>query len=204
MRLIILGIQGSGKGVESQLIEERYKVKKISTGDLLRKETSRRTNLGKEISSYIDKGNLVPDELINRILKKHLPKDDFILDGYPRNLLQAKILDKIAKIDAAIYLEIPESEVYKRLALRLQCKKCGKIYGKNIPAPKSLICTCGNKLDKRQDDINIDSIKKRIELFKKETLPILEHYKAKLMRINGNQPVTPVFNDIKKELDKII
>jgi adenylate kinase len=203
MKLIILGIQGSGKGTESKIVAEHYKIKHISTGDLLREEQDKFTELGKEIKSFIDKGNFVPDELITKMLKSRLPKDNWILDGYPRNLQQAKTLDKITSITAAIYLEIPEQEVYDRLALRLQCKKCGKIYGKNIPAPDSGICQCGNKLERRQDDLEIALIKKRIKTFKEETLPILEHYKNKLITINGNQKVMPVFNDIRDALDNL-
>lgn len=200
MKLIILGIQGSGKGTEGKLIAELYGLKHISTGDLLRKEVIEKTELGKEISSYIDKGNLVPDELINKIFLKNLPKDKFILDGYPRNLSQAEFLEKVNPVEKVIFLELPEQEVYHRLGLRVQCKKCGAIYGLNVKPKKEGICDkCQSILERRKDETP-EAIKKRIDLFKKETLPLLKFYKSRVIRINGNQTVEAVFEDIKKLL----
>jgi len=202
MKLIILGIQGSGKGVQGKLIAEIFNLKHISTGDLLRNEISTQSELGKEISSYIDKGNLVPNSLINKIFFKHLPKDNFILDGYPRNKEQVEFLEKINPPDKIIYLDIQEKVVYERLAVRIQCKKCGTIYGKNKTPEKEGICDeCQSKLERRKDDSSDEAIKKRIDLFNQETLPILKFYDSRVIRINGNQSVEDVFEDIRKKLE---
>ena len=202
MKLIILGIQGSGKGVQGKLIAEVFNLKHISTGDLLRNEISSKSELAKEISSYIDKGHLVPDELINKIFLKNLPKDNWILDGYPRNKFQVEFLEKHNPPEKIIFLEIPEKVVYERLEIRVQCKKCGTIYGKNKIPLKSGICDeCGEKMERRKDDSSHEAIKKRIELFNRETLPILKFYKSRVVKINGNQTVEKVFEDIKNLLD---
>ena len=200
MKLLILGIQGSGKGTQSKLIAEHYNLKHISTGDLFREEIDKKSKEGKEISSYIDKGNLVPDELTNKVLQKNLPKDNFILDGYPRNLFQAKFLEKIKKPDKILYIELSEKEVIRRLSLRFQCKKCNILYGANKMPKKEGYCDiCNNILDKRRDD-NEEAIKQRINIFNKETLPLIDFYGEKVIRVNGKQTVEDVFRDIKKAL----
>ncbi len=200
MKLLIFGIQGSGKGTQSKLIAEEFRLKHISTGDLFREEIDKKSKEGREISLYIDKGNLVPDELTNRVLKKNIPKDNFILDGYPRNLFQAEFLDKINKLDKILYIKLSENEVMRRLSLRYNCKKCNIIYGANKMPKKEGFCdNCNKTLEKRKDD-NEDAIKKRINIFNKETLPLVDFYKDKLIEINGEQGVEDVFNDIKKAL----
>ncbi len=200
MKLLILGMQGSGKGTQSKLIAEKFKLKHISTGDLFREEMDKKSKEGKEISRYISKGNLVPDELTNKVLQKNLPKDNFILDGYPRNLLQAGFLEKISKPDKILYIELSEKEMVRRLSLRYQCKKCNILYGANkMPKRKGFCDICNKTLEKRIDD-NEEAIKQRINIFNKETLPLINFYKDKLIRINGEQSVEDVFEDIKKDL----
>ena len=200
MKLLIFGIQGSGKGTQSKLIAEEFRLKHISTGDLFREEIDKNSKEGKEISSYINKGNLVPDELTNKVLQKNLPKDNFILDGYPRNLFQAEFLEKINKPDKVLYIELSENEVIRRLSLRYQCKKCNILYGANKMPKKEGYCDiCNNILDKRRDD-NEEAIKQRINIFNKETLPLIDFYGEKVIRVNGKQTVEDVFRDIKKAL----
>ena len=200
MKLLILGIQGSGKGTQSKLIAEEFKLKHISTGDLFREEVQKGSREGKEIASYINKGNLVPDELTNKVLQKNLPKDNFILDGYPRNLFQAKFLEKLNKPDKIFDIELSENEVMRRLGLRYNCKKCNILYGANkMPKREGLCDICNGILERRKDD-NEEAIKQRINIFNKETLPLVDFYKDKLIKINGEQSVEDVFNDIKKAL----
>jgi adenylate kinase len=200
MKLLIIGIQGSGKGTQSQLISKKFKLKHISTGDLIREEISKKSKLGNQIKEYSEKGLLVPEEIINKLAKKNLPKNNFLLDGYPRNLNQVKFLDSITKIDKVIDLKLSEKEVLNRLSNRFQCPKCKTQYGLNqLPKKKGICDKCKEELIQRNDD-KPASIKKRIKIFKKETLPILKHYKEKVISINGNQSVEKVFEKIQEEL----
>ena len=196
MKLVILGIQGSGKGTQSKLISEYYKLKHISTGDLIRDEIKRGNQ---DIKKYSDQGLLVPDGIVNKLLEKHIPKDNWLLDGYPRNLEQAKLLEKFG-VDKVIFLKLSTSEVISRLANRFYCKICKEAYGLNNMPVKLGVCNlCGGNLGQRDDD-KIGAIKARIEVFKKETLPLLDFYKDKEMIIKANQSVEKVFEDVKKEL----
>jgi len=201
MKLIILGIQGSGKGTQSELISEKFHLKHISTGDLIRKEISEKTELGNKLKELISRGELASDKITNELLRKNLPKNNFLLDGYPRNLDQAKFLDSITEIDKVISLELSEKEVMKRLSNRFQCPNCKLQYGLNKMPKKEKRCDeCQTTLIQRTDD-KPEAIQKRIDIFKKETFPILEYYSDRIILINGNQTVERVFKDIEKELN---
>jgi len=205
MNLVFVGKQGSGKGTEAKIIAEKLNLQHISTGDLLRQAEG---ELRKEIDSYILKGNLVPDELILIILEKRIEKEDcnrgIILDGYPRNLKQAEMLDKIIKIDKVIDINISNEIARKRLNGRWNCNKCGSIYNSfTEPKPKILgICNkCKGKLSQREDDIDEALINKRLEIYRKDTSPILTHYKNKLIKIDGSGSVEEVTEKILEVLD---
>ncbi|MBI2630203.1 nucleoside monophosphate kinase [Candidatus Pacearchaeota archaeon] len=181
MKLIFLGIQGSGKGTQAKVISEKLKICHISTGDLLRNAPA---NLKQKIDSYVNSGKLVPDELIIEILKTKLNNEDckngFILDGFPRNLNQALELDKIIKIDKVIEIAISDNEALKRLTGRWNCKKCNLIYNVNTsPKPKvaGKCDVCYSGLYQREDDKE-EAIKKRIETYHKETFPLIRYYNA--------------------------
>ncbi|MFA5061363.1 MAG: nucleoside monophosphate kinase [Candidatus Pacearchaeota archaeon] len=195
MNIILLGVQGSGKGTQAKLISGKKRLTHISTGDLLRNTKGK---LKEQIDSYINKGNLVPDELMLKILKNKIDdcKKGFILDGFPRNLKQAEMLNKITKIDKVIEIFISDREAIERISGRRNCSKCGKIY--NIyksPKPKKdeLCDDCNVKLSQRADD-NIEAVKKRIETYHKETELILKLYPS--VRINGEQDIEKANKEI--------
>ncbi len=194
MRLIFLGPPGSGKGTHSKILSKKLGIRHISTGDLIREEEENETELGKQFKKYTEKGKLVPDELVIALLKKHLPKENFILDGFPRTLEQAKALESITRIDKVIVLEVDEKEIIARLTSRLQCPKCGRIYGKDLRPKEDEICdVCKVKLIRRTDD-KPEVIKERLELYKKETLPVIRYYEKKgiVKRVNANGSVEEV------------
>lgn len=197
MRLLFIGPQGSGKGTQAEIISEKLKIAHISTGDLFRELKG---YMKKKVDAYMNKGELVPDELTLDILKKRLSKKDckrgFILDGFPRDLNQAKLLDKIVKIDFAIEIKISDRESIKRISGRRICEKCGEIYNVNTsPKPKKKgICDMdGGKLYQRKDD-NKSALKKRLKIYHKQTEGILKHYNAK--KVNGKMSIERVTKKI--------
>jgi len=198
MKLLFVGLQGSGKGTQAKIISAKLKLKHISTGDLLRNTKGK---LKQEIDKYIKKGKLIPDKLMLKILKQKLPRDNFILDGFPRNIKQARMLDKIIKIDYVVDIEISDNTARKRLRGRWNCRRCGLAYNViTSPKPKRLgICDiCGGKLFQREDDINEEAVNKRLKIYHKETEPILQHYKA--IKINGEKSIKEVAQEILKKL----
>lgn len=205
-KILFIGIQGSGKGTQAAIVSKQLNIIHISTGDLLRNLES--SPLKQKVDSIINQGHLIPDELMIDILKQRISKPDckngFILDGFPRNIKQLKLLENITKIDKAIEIHISDDEAVKRLSGRVSCEKCKAGY--NIitePKPKHLgICDlCGGKLIQRADD-NLEAIKKRINTYHEETEPILQEYKKQniLVRINGNQRIEEITDDILKVL----
>ena len=200
MRSLIFGPPGAGKGTIAKEISKEFNLQHISTGDLIRKEIATGSELGKEMESIISKGNLLSDELMIKVLKSQLPEDNFMLDGYPRNLAQAKQLSDITDVDKAIFLTVPDEEVIDRIVKRTQCSKCGKIYGRDFPPKDAKVCDlCGEEVIKRTDD-NETTVKHRLNIYKSETEPVLEFYKEKLVEINANQPVEKVVEETRKAL----
>jgi len=184
MNIIIIGAQGSGKGTHSDRLSEKLGIPHISTGDIFRAEVKKGSELGKKVEGILNSGKLVPDEIVNEVLKKRLSEKDakkgFILDGYPRNLEQAKNLDKIAKIDHVLYLEISDEKAIERISNRWQCKNCNTIYNLiTLPPKKPGICDkCGGPLYQRDDDKE-ENVKKRLKIFHEITEPIIKYYKKK-------------------------
>lgn len=201
MKLIFIGPQGSGKGTQAKIISEKIGFPHISTGDLLR---NIQQPLKQEVDNYMNKGNLIPDELMLRILKQTINSPycevGFILDGFPRNLEQAKELEKITSIDKFIEISISDNEAIKRISGRRNCNQCGKIYNIHTsPKPKqdNLCDNCKIQLTQRADDTE-EAVKKRLEIYHTNTEPILNHYPS--IKINGEQEINQVTKDILKKL----
>jgi|TARA_B100001971_G_C18249412_1_gene576963 adenylate kinase len=197
MKLIFIGPQGSGKGTQAKIISKVLGIAHISTGDLIRNTEG---DLKEEIDSYINKGNLIPDKLILKILSERLKKEDckngFILDGFPRNLKQAEDLNELVKIDKIIEIKISDEETVKRLSGRRNCNKCERIYNlKTSPKPKkdNMCDFCESILFQREDDYP-EAIKKRLEIYHKETKPILKKYNT--ITIDGNPKIEKITKEI--------
>ncbi|MFU0781950.1 adenylate kinase [Thermoanaerobacterium thermosaccharolyticum] len=208
MRVILLGPPGAGKGTQAERITKDYEIPHISTGDIFRYNIKNNTELGKLAKQYTEKGLLVPDDVTNKIVEDRLSKDDckdgFLLDGYPRNVVQAESLGKYLenkglKIDHVLNIIVDRDELVKRLSGRRVCPSCGATYHIVTKPPKvEGICDhCGEKLIQRTDD-NIESVLKRLEVYEDETKPLVEYYgKLNLIRnIDGNKPVNEVYKEI--------
>ncbi|MEO0240320.1 MAG: adenylate kinase [candidate division WOR-3 bacterium] len=204
---IFIGPPGSGKGTQAKKLAEFLNYSFISTGDILREEVKRNTKIGKFAKEYMEKGLLVPDDLMLKIIKKNLKKGiRFILDGFPRTIEQAKGLDEILrkkslKIEKVFYLNVDEDEIIKRLSSRRVCPLCKRIYNLLVERPKNdEICDiCNVKLILRDDDKE-EVIKKRIEVYKKDTEKLINYYKDKLIEIDGKGEPEKIFENIKNSL----
>jgi len=210
--IILFGPPGAGKGTQSQFLVNKLNFLQISTGDLLREEINKGTNLGKEISSIINKGNLVSDQLIYKILDIQINKikknKNIIFDGYPRNLIQAKDLEKLVKkyhlkIDKILFLNVKREEIQNRINGRVICKKCNVVFNLNNKDNEYNNHVCGEKfLIKREDD-NENTLLKRYDLYMKDTLPLIDYYKNHkgFFEIDGNMKITQINEQIRGFLD---
>ncbi|UCF44810.1 MAG: nucleoside monophosphate kinase [Candidatus Bathyarchaeota archaeon] len=184
MNAIIFGAPGSGKGTYASRLQSRLGVEVIATGDIFREIMKKETALGKKVKGYVEKGLLVPDDIVIEVLKHRLakiPKEKgFILDGYPRTLEQAETLDEIAKIDVILLLTVPEWIIIERLSSRRICKNCGAVYNIRFLKPKvDMVCDkCGGPLFQRSDD-NPEVIKKRTQVYEEQTRPILQFFEER-------------------------
>ena len=213
MNLLIIGAPGAGKGTMSDLLINTYHLVHVSTGDMLRAAVKAGTPVGLKAQEYMNKGALVPDEVIHDIIVERLSQDDikagFLFDGYPRTIAQAQDLDLILneiglKIDAVINLNIEDDELIKRITGRRLCPTCGEIFNIYYKAPaKEGICDkCGAELITRKDD-NLESLTVRLQEYHKNTQPVIEYYeKAGLVaNVDAKQGVDEVFGDIRKLLE---
>lgn len=182
MNLLLMGAQGSGKGTAAETLKAKLNIPTISTGDLFRSVIASGNELGQELKTIIDAGNLVPDELTLKILKERLSQDDcangYILDGFPRTIEQAKLLENIAKVDKVIFLDVDFSIVIERITGRRTCPKCSHIHNIKYPGDPDYCSVCGTKYVVRSDDTE-EAIKKRLATFTEKTLPIVDYYKEK-------------------------
>ena len=207
MRIVLLGPPGAGKGTYASYFKEKYCIPHISTGDIFREEVAKGTELGRKIKEYLDKGLLVPDDIVIEVVKQRLSQPDckkgFILDGFPRTLNQAKALDQITKIDAAIHLYVPLEVSIDRLSNRLICPKCNRIYNLKYNPPKNdLRCDYdGERLIRRSDDTP-EVIKKRYRIYYETFGPIIQYYREKGILIEFDNTIG---SDIgRKKLEEIL
>lgn len=207
---VLFGPQGCGKGTQGRLIADRFDIPVIGPGDLFRTEMKKKTQVGKVLRRYVEKGLLAPDELVDGIVARRLKQLDiskgFILDGYPRNVEQAVQFDRMVKINLAIYLRISDGEAVRRLLGRRQCARCDAIYHlTDTPPTTPGVCTvCGGKLKPRADDIE-EAIRKRLASFHFMTEPLVAYYRQRgvLLSINGEQAIPYVFEDLIKKMARL-
>ena len=215
MNIILMGLPGAGKGTQASEIVKKFPIPHISTGDMFRKAIKDETDLGKEAKSYMDRGELVPDEVTVGIVKERISEDDakkgFLLDGFPRTIDQAESLSQIMseldrEIDAVINIEVPEEELMNRLTGRRICEKCGTTYHLVFNPPKvDGVCDIdGGKLYQRKDD-NPETVSNRLSVNVKQSKPILEYYDEKgvLKNIDGSKDIDEVTNDVIDILDHL-
>ena len=212
MKIIMLGAPGAGKGTQAIKIAEKYKIPHVSTGDLFRSNISQNTELGLEAKQYMDAGKLVPDELTVRMLLDRVSKDDckngYVLDGFPRTIAQAEVLEQEVEklhdqIDHAINVEVPDENIVKRMGGRRACTKCGATYHvEHVPPKKEGICdNCGSELVLRSDDAP-ETVQKRLNVYHEQTQPLIDFYRERgiLKQVDGTQDMQAVFADIVKIL----
>lgn len=193
MNIVLMGPPGAGKGTQGEILSDKLKIQTISTGVMLRSAIKEQTEVGKIASEYINDGKLVPDDVIVRVVKERLSKDDvadgFILDGFPRTLAQAKALTETGiKIDKVLCIEVSDDTIVQRLSSRRECSECGAPYNVISHKPeKDDICDkCGGKLIRRADDVP-ETIMNRLNVYHRETEPIMDYYEqlGLLARVQG-------------------
>ncbi|EAC8462694.1 adenylate kinase [Listeria monocytogenes] len=212
MKLVLMGLPGAGKGTQAEQIVEKYNIPHISTGDMFRAAMKNNTELGRKAKSFMDNGDLVPDEVTNGIVRERLSEDDakdgFLLDGFPRTVEQAQELENIlsdlgTELDAVINIDVEKDVLMKRLTGRWICRTCGKTFHEIYNPPK-VAGKCdldGGELYQRDDDKK-ETVEKRLNVNMKQTKPLLDFYseKGKLHNINGEQDIKDVFVDVEKIL----
>ncbi len=202
MKLLVIGPQGSGKGTQAKKIAEKFNLRHISTGDIFRENIKNETELGKLAKSFIDKGELVPDDVTNKIVADAIKElDDFLLDGFPRNLSQAEFLDSVTKLDKVVVIGLNDEEVLARLSGRRTCPECGEIYHINFKPPKVTgKCDFDDGELFQRDDDKADAINERLDIYNEQTHPLIEHYSDIVVKIDGSPSIDEVWAQIEEKL----
>ena len=205
MNIVLLGAPGAGKGTQAVRLAEKYSVPHISTGDIFRSNIKEGTPIGLVAKSYIDKGQLVPDEVTVQIVKERLEKDDckngYLLDGFPRTVAQAKALDEFSEVEKVVNIDVPLTKLLKRITGRRVCSKCGESYHIDYLDGKTSCKKCEGDLIQRADD-NEETVASRLDVYTKQTAPLGEYYDGKgvLVTIDGDGNIDDVFDAIVEKL----
>lgn len=208
MNIVLLGAPGAGKGTQADIVCKELNLPHIATGDLYRENVARGTELGREAKSYMDKGQLGPDELTIRMIRDRIRQPDCrsgcVFDGFPRTIGQAEALDQLLeeqgqRVDEAIFIDVPEDELITRLSARRICRNCQTPYHLiNSPPKEPGTCDkCGGELYQRSDD-SPETVKERLNVFFSQTMPVLDFYEKqqKLSRVDGNREIEAVAQDV--------
>lgn len=206
MNVILLGAPGAGKGTQATKLVEKYDIPHVSTGDIFRANIKGQTPIGVVAKSYIDKGQLVPDEVTVEIVKNRLNEEDclskgYLLDGFPRNLFQAEELDKFSNVEKVVNISVDLSKLLKRITGRRVCTKCGESYHVDFLNGKTDCARCGGELIQRADD-NEETVGKRLAVYTEQTKPLIEYYEkaGKLITVDGDKSIDAVFAEICEKL----
>ena len=205
MKIIMLGAPGAGKGTQAAMIAEEFKVPHISMGDILRRNMKEGTPLGLKAKAFVESGGLVPDEVVIGLVEDRLSQEDckngYILDGFPRTIAQAEALDKVARIDLAINIDVPFETIIDRLGGRRVCV-CGETYHVSMLNGETTCKRCGKELFIRDDD-KPETVKNRLKVYSDQTQPLIDYYRSqnKVVDIKANGTKEEIFADIKKVLE---
>ena len=205
MKLIFLGPPGAGKGTQAERIAERFEIAHLSTGDMLRAEIRNATPLGAAAKAYIDRGELVPDSVIIDMVKDRITRDDcrngFLLDGFPRTVVQAEALATFTEIDRAVNIDVPAERLVARISGRRMCPDCGAAYHVSTYAADNC-AKCGGKLYQRDDDRE-ETVANRLKVYTEKTAPLIAYYesKGKLFNVDGDRQIDAVTASILKGLE---
>ncbi len=204
MNIILIGPPGSGKGTQAKILEERHDMKQLSSGDMLRAAVSEGTEIGQKAKSFMEAGELVPDDLVVEIVTDQIEKlgdKGFILDGFPRNVHQAEVLDQMLdkrdrNIDRVLVVEVSDDMLVERIAGRYTCAKCGEGYHDKFKQPETNgVCDkCGSTEFTRRPDDNPDTVRNRLDVYHEQTKPLIDYYRKqdKVRVIDGEQPIEEV------------
>lgn len=210
MNIIFLGAPGAGKGTQAEIISKNFKIPTISTGNIIREALKSGSEVGLRAKSYIDKGHLVPDEVVIGIVRDRISQDDckngFILDGFPRTLAQAEALDNSdVNIDKVVDIEVDDELIYKRMAGRRVCSKCGKTYNVDLdmkPKVDGICDVCEGALVQRVDD-KLETVKERLKVYYDQTHVLKDYYdkQGKRFVVDGSKPLDKITEDVNKILE---
>lgn len=210
LRAVLFGPQGSGKGTQGVRLAEHFGVPLIGSGEMLRQEIAAETPIGNIVKSYIERGALVPDEMVRGIIQAKIqtraPEEGFILDGYPRNVDQAESLDNVVDINLAIQIKITDDAAVERILYRRSCSKCKKVFMKGDAAVETNVCdTCGGELVQRNDDKEESVVRRRLEEYHFMTEPLAVYYRQRgvLLAVKGEQAVDTLYQELIRKMGRL-